>query len=153
MLHWANVCFYTCAIAQPCRRTNSEAWWKGYAIYIWNWIWNVASAREWDFTRQMVWWHPRVFAVAHLWGNSGLTILCDEVPGGWQNGCGSVGGIVYCCNRLCGTQTTKQQTPNLMKIAQLRDHLFQKNGIIASSGFVWNSSVESCQRNVRLFLR
>jgi len=36
-------------------------------MYIRCWIWNVASAREWDFTTQMVWWHC---AVAHLRGNT-----------------------------------------------------------------------------------
>jgi len=30
-------------------------------------IWNVASAREWDSIAQMVWWYC---AIAHLGGNT-----------------------------------------------------------------------------------
>ena len=37
-------------------------------------FWNVASARELDFTAQMIWWYC---AVVHLKGNIGLSLDCS----------------------------------------------------------------------------
>jgi len=45
------------------RHTTSETFRQGYSMYIRCQIWNVASAQEWDFTAQMLWWF---FAIAHL---------------------------------------------------------------------------------------
>jgi len=53
--------------------TTSETFRKGYAMYIRRQIWNVARAREWDFTAQMLWWFC---AVAHLPGNTGQKGVC-----------------------------------------------------------------------------
>ena len=38
-------------------------------------FWNVASARESDFTAQMIWWYC---AVAHVIGNIGLSFACSQ---------------------------------------------------------------------------
>jgi len=42
--------------------------WKVYAIYIRYGIWNVASARAWDFTAQMVWWYCAIAQLRTLEG-------------------------------------------------------------------------------------
>jgi len=66
ILYWTNVCFSAHETAQPCGRVTSEEFeaLKGLCdIYIRYEVWNVVSAREWDFAAQMIWW---CCAAAHL---------------------------------------------------------------------------------------
>ena len=66
ILYWTNVCFSAHETAQPCGRATSEEFeaLKGLCdIYIRYEVWNVVSAREWDFAAQMIWW---CCAAAHL---------------------------------------------------------------------------------------
>jgi len=50
---------------------------EGYAMYVRHKIWSVASARERDFTAQMVCWHC---AVAYIRGNTS----CNNIPKIWH---------------------------------------------------------------------
>jgi len=59
------------------RHTTSEALYTQYQIF------NVANAREWEFTAQTVWW---CWAVVHLRGNIGPHITSsDRGERGFQN--------------------------------------------------------------------
>ena len=70
-LHWAHVCFSAHAIVQLFGHTTSKAfqtvWGPCDILHIYE-IWNVANARDWHFTAQMVGWHC---AIARLRGNTG----------------------------------------------------------------------------------
>jgi len=55
ILHWDEQMFKH-AIVQPRRHTTSEEFHALEELCDIHKIWNVASAREWDFTVQMIWW-------------------------------------------------------------------------------------------------
>jgi len=73
ILHWANVCFSAHASVQPSALAVVKRWKRSkfYATlfsHISYEIWNVASARERDFTAQMVWWYSAIAQLHTLEG-------------------------------------------------------------------------------------
>jgi len=58
------------------KHTTSKTFRKRYAMCIQYQILNVASAQEWDFTAQMLWWFC---AAANLKGNTGHQSLRDLI--------------------------------------------------------------------------